>query len=60
MGVAMIITADELLEDRAVSFWLKNALTTALQRDAVDALHDANLLVKALENHLQVIFNEVG
>ena len=56
----MIITADELLEDFAVSFWLKNALTTALQRDAVDALHDANLLVKALENHLQVIFNEMG
>jgi len=60
MGVAMIITADELLEDFAVSFWLKNALTTALQRDAVDALQDANLLVKALENHLQDIFNEMG
>lgn len=55
-----MITADELLEDRTVSFWLKNALTTALNRDAVDALHDAKLLVAALENHLQVIFGEVG
>lgn len=47
---------DDLLSDLSISFWLKNALTSALERDAVDALNDAELLVVVLKNRLDHIF----
>jgi hypothetical protein len=35
----------EFLEDPSVSFWLKSAIRSALDRDCVDALRDAEDLV---------------
>lgn len=48
-----------LFDDPAASFWLKNALKTALQRDPVDALNDAQLLVEHLQARLAAIFAEL-
>lgn len=39
---------DAILNDPSASFWLKDALRTALQRDPVDAAHDAELLAAVL------------
>jgi hypothetical protein len=45
----------ESLDDRCVSHWLRNAYITASQRDPLDALHDAKLLVHHLETVLKQI-----
>ena len=42
-----------ILQDPAVSDWLKVALTEAIERDPVDALNDALLLAQALDNRLR-------
>ena len=42
-----------ILEDPAVSDWLKVALTEAIERDPVDALNDALLLTQALDDRLR-------
>lgn len=39
---------EALLNDPATSFWLKRALQGAIDRDPVDASHDAQLLAKVL------------
>ena len=41
-------TIQELLNSPSVSFWLKDALRSALRRDCVDASHDAELLAMVL------------
>ena len=41
--------ADELLERRDVSFWLKKAIKENLVRDPVDALNDAEILLEVLK-----------
>ena len=41
-------TVEELLASPCVSYWLKDALKTALNRDRVDASHDAELLAAVL------------
>ena len=41
--------ADELLERRDVSFWLKKAIQENRVRDPVDALNDAELLLDVLK-----------
>lgn len=38
----------QILSGPATSQWLKNALTTALDRDPVDAVNDAELLAMVL------------
>lgn len=43
---------DELLSAPDVSYWLKNALTSALRRDPVDAVNDAELLTEVLQGQL--------
>jgi len=43
-----VLDCDELLSRQDVSYWLKNALRQALQRDPVDASRDAELLAGAL------------
>lgn len=45
-------TPQQLQSDPFTSFWLKDALRTALSRDCVDALHDAELLVRVLQARL--------
>ena len=42
-----------ILEDPAVSDWLKVALTEAIERDPVDALNDALLLAQMLDDRLR-------
>jgi hypothetical protein len=54
-----MITVDKVLNDPSVSYWLKNALTTALNNDPVDAVNDAELLLAALKKNLEAVF-EVG
>lgn len=40
--------AQEILASPSTSFWLKDALQAALQRDPVDAANDAELLAAVL------------
>lgn len=39
-----------LLENEATSYWLRDALRTALQRDCVDAVADAEILLDVLRS----------
>lgn len=41
-------TTEQLLADPSISYWFKSALRSALTRDPVDALLDAELLVRVL------------
>ncbi len=41
-----------ILVDVSASDWVKNTLRSALERDPVDALNDAEALVKALKENL--------
>jgi hypothetical protein len=43
---------EEYLEDPAASDWFKTVLNSALQRDPVDALNDAEVLVTILRSEL--------
>lgn len=53
--------ADELpeieavLEDPAASFWLKDALRSALLRDPVDATNDSEVLARLLDRRCRDI-----
>jgi hypothetical protein len=46
-------TINELLSDPSVSYWLKNALRALLKRDALDAVHDAELLAGVMRERLE-------
>ena len=48
-------TANEILQDPCASFPLKETLKRFLDRDPVDALNDAEVLVIALKNNLRII-----
>jgi hypothetical protein len=50
---------NEILEDPGVSYWLKDAIKTAYERDPVDALHDARRLLKMLAERYTQIVNRV-
>lgn len=39
----------KICDDPSLSYWLKNALRTALERDPVDAANDAGLLALVLD-----------
>ena len=43
------------LENPATSFWLKRAVSESMERDPVDALRDASILVEILEKYLQEV-----
>lgn len=43
---------EDVLDDPAVSYWLKNQLRALLLRDAVDATHDAELLARIMRDRL--------
>ncbi len=47
-------TAETILADNAASSWIRSALTSALERDPVDALNDALVLAAALDTHLRI------
>jgi hypothetical protein len=44
-----------ILVDSSASDWIKHTLRSALKRDPVDALNDAEILVKALRVNLDDI-----
>ena len=47
---------NEILEDPGVSYWLKDAIKTAYERDPIEALHDARWLLEMLgERYAQVV-----
>lgn len=48
-------TINEILEDPAGSYWLKDALRSALNRDCLDAAYDAELLAKLLMDRAESI-----
>lgn len=39
----------KIYEDLGASFWLKETLASALERDSLDALHDAEVLYEVLK-----------
>jgi hypothetical protein len=41
----------KIIDGFATSFWLKRTLASALERDPVDALADAETLARALREH---------
>jgi hypothetical protein len=49
---------NRILADPAASFWLKNALRSALSRDPVDAANDAEVLARLLVKRCQEIPGE--
>ncbi len=51
----MTLLHDEILVDPSASDWLKNALRAALERDPVDAVNDAEMLLKALNEKLDAL-----
>lgn len=48
MDMPGVPTIQDILNDNTASYWLKEALTTALKRDAVDAAQDATILAQLL------------
>jgi hypothetical protein len=52
---AVMITADEVLADPAASDWLKRSLLSALKRDPVDAISDAEALLLVLRRRVAAI-----
>jgi hypothetical protein len=47
-------TPQEIATDRCASYWLKNAVATALDRDPLDALRDAEILMLVLAKNAEV------
>jgi hypothetical protein len=49
---------EDILNDINASYWLRNALTSALQRDAIDAANDAELLARLLRERADGLLSE--
>ena len=49
---------EQVLSDPAASFWLKDALGSALARDPVDAANDAEVLFRLLDERCREILNQ--
>jgi hypothetical protein len=49
---------EEILLDPAASFWLRNALRSALTRDPVDAANDAEVLARLLDRRCRSILEK--
>ena len=48
-----------ILDDPAASDWLKTALRTALARDPVDAINDAEILCETLKQRLDDLLQRI-
>ena len=48
----------QLLGDPSCSYWLKDALSSALTRDPVDAANDAEVLATLLDARCRKLLNE--
>lgn len=49
---------EEVFRDPSASFWLKDALRSALARDPVDSANDAEVLARLLDRRCRQILNE--
>lgn len=49
-----------LLADPSISYWLRDALTTALVRDPVDAANDAGLLSIILDKRAATLLEKTA
>ena len=48
----------EILSDPSASYWLQNALRSALSRDPVDAANDADILARLLDRRCRQILGQ--
>lgn len=55
---AMKLDENIILSDPSVSFWLKNAIEESKRRDPINALSDAELLTKLLQQRCEQAFNQ--
>ena len=46
--ISLNMNLKEILADPGISYWLKDAIKTAYERDPIDAMHDARRLLKML------------
>lgn len=51
------MTLNEILADPGISYWLKDAIKTAYERDPIDAMQDARRLLKMLGERYTRIVN---
>ena len=51
-------TVEDLLKDPSTSFWLRNALTSSLLRDPVDAANDAEVLARVLDHQCRLVLGQ--
>ena len=49
---------DDVLNDPTISHWLKSSLSSALNRDPLDAANDAEMLLLILSQRLNAFFYE--
>lgn len=55
------MSIEEILADPSVSFWLKDALRSALDRDPVDAWKDTDLLTVILRERVDfLLLDDLG
>ena len=55
------MTLKEILADPTISYWLKDAIKTAYERDPIDALHDALRLLRMLgERYTQLVNRDLA
>jgi hypothetical protein len=52
------LEVEQVLSDPAASFWLKDALRSALDRDPGDAANDAEVLFQLLDERCHKILNQ--
>jgi len=57
-GMAERLEVEQVLSDPAASFWLKDALRSALDRDPVDAANDAEVLFRLLDERCHKILSQ--
>ncbi len=61
IGIQNVPSDDEIrfmLKDPSLSYWLVNAMTTALERDPVDAANDAGLLSMILDKRATTLLEK--
>jgi hypothetical protein len=60
-AVKVSMNLKEILADPSLSYWLKDALRTAYERDPVAALRDARQLLQLLgQRYTQIVNREFG
>jgi hypothetical protein len=60
-AVKVSMNLKEILADPSVSYWLKDALRTAYERDPIAALRDARQLLQLLgQRYTQIVNRDLG